>query len=87
MTGRPRCGDLLLAARPVRGLLTGHVCTSMWITCAKQRRACAPAVEMLGIPPPARGLIKGFNWENATRVLWIYKKTRIVHMPYVKAHK
>jgi len=42
---------------------------------------------MLGIPPPARALIKGFNWENATRVLWIYKKTRIVHMSYVKAHK
>ena len=27
-------GDLLLAASPARGLLTGYVRTSMWITCA-----------------------------------------------------
>ncbi len=84
---RPRCGDLLLAAGPVNGLLAGYVCTSMWITCAKRRRACAPAVEMLGIPPPGSAHKRAFNWENATRVLWMQKKPELSTRRAVKAYK
>ena len=84
---RPRCGDLLLAAGPVNGLLAGYVCTSMWITCAKRRRACAPAVEMLGIPPPGSAHKRAFNWENATRALWIQKKPELSTRRAVKAYK
>jgi len=51
--GQPRRNPALIGQRGTFQL-TGHVCTSMWITCAQRRRACAGAVEMLGIPPPGR---------------------------------
>jgi hypothetical protein len=61
------------------------VCTSMWITCAKQHRACAHAVEMLGIPSAARPHIRVFSWENTTHTLCTQRKpelsTRRAAMP------
>ena len=84
---RAPAGDLLLAASLVRGRLVGYVCASMWITCAKRHRACARAVEMLGIPPPGRAHKRVFNWENTTRALCIQKKRELSTPRAAKAYK
>ena len=52
----------LLPASPAARLLPCRLCTNMWMTCAQRRRACAYAVEMLGIPrrwPTRKGLYLG----------------------------
>jgi hypothetical protein len=36
----------------------------MWMTCVQQRRTCACAVEMLGIPLPDRTRGWPFTWEK-----------------------
>jgi len=64
-----RRADLPLAASPVRGLLAGCVCISLWITCAKRHQACVRAVEMLGIPLLGRAGKGAFNWEDMKRAL------------------
>ena len=75
----------LRAARPGTRPADRPVCTSMWITCAKRRQACAHAAEMLGIPPAARPHIRVFSWENTTRTLCTQRKpelsTRRAEMP------
>lgn len=55
-----RRANLPLAASLVRGLLTGCVCISLWITCAKRYQACVRTVEMLGIPLLGRAGKAGF---------------------------
>jgi hypothetical protein len=57
------------------------LCTNMWITCAQRRRACAYAVEMLGIPLPGRNHDRGlYLGERESRPVHA-EKTRIIHMP------
>jgi hypothetical protein len=41
----------------------------MWITCEKQRRACAYSGEMLGIALPRRSHNIAFTWEAAIGIL------------------
>jgi hypothetical protein len=69
------------------GPLAGWVCTRMWITCAKRHRACARAVEMLGIPAPGRGHKRAFNWENTARALCMQEKPELSTRHAAKAHK
>ena len=78
---KPRRAGLLAAASPAIGLLAGFLCTSMWITCAKRRQACAHEVEMLGILPPRRAHEQALNWENTTRSMCTQRKAGIVHTP------
>ena len=77
LSRKPRRADLLLAVGP----LTGIVCISMWISCAKRRQACARGVEMLGIPPPGPAHKRAADWENTTRALCMKRKSAIVHTP------
>jgi hypothetical protein len=60
-----------------KGLLPCCLCTNMWITCAQRRRACAYAVEMLGIPLPVPPPDRNFTWENASRTLCMQRKTEL----------
>ena len=53
------------------------LCTSMWITCAQPRRACAYLVEMLGIPLPGRNHDGAFTWESAVRILCTQRKLEL----------
>ena len=87
LSRKPRRADLLLAASPARRLLTGFLCTSMWITCAKRHQACARAVEMLGIPAPGHAHERALNWENATRTLCMQKEPELSTRHAAKAHK
>jgi hypothetical protein len=83
MSRKPRRADLLLAV----GLLTGVVCISMWISCAKRRQACARVVEILGIPPsgPAN---KGVpDWENTARGLCMQSNRELSTRHAAKARK
>ena len=66
-----------LPATQATGLLPCCLCTNMWITCAQRRRACAYAVEMLGIPLPGRNHDRAFTWESATRILCIQRKPEL----------
>ena len=59
------------------GLLPCCLCTNMWITCAQRRRACAYAVEMLGISLPGRNHDRAFTWESASRILCIQRKPEL----------
>lgn len=72
-----RRADLPLAASLVRGLLTGCVCISLWITCAKRHLACARAVEMLGIPPLGRAGKAGFQLGGYEPTPCAYRGIRI----------
>ena len=65
-----RRADPLLPVSSARGL-SCCLCTNVWMTCAQQRRTCAYAVEMLGIPLRGRNQDKAFTWENASRILCI----------------
>jgi hypothetical protein len=57
------------------------LCTSMWITCAQPRRACAYLVEMLGIPLPGRNHDRGlYLGERGSHPVHA-EKTGIIHMP------
>ena len=57
------------------------LCTSMWITCAQPRRACAYLVEMLGIPLPDRNHDRGlYLGERGSHPVHA-EKTGIIHMP------
>ena len=67
----------LLPASPATRLLPCRLCTNMWITCAQRRRACAYAVEMLGIPLPGRNHERAFTWENASSILCIQRKPEL----------
>ena len=67
----------LLPASAARELRPCCLCTNMWITCAQRRRACAYAVEMLGIPLPVRQPDRNFTWENASRTLCMQSKTEL----------
>ncbi len=82
-SGRPgrarkhRRVDPLLPASQATGLLPCCLCTNMWITCAQWRRACAYAVEMLGIPLSGRNHDRAFIWENASRILCMQRKPEL----------
>jgi len=83
MSRKPRRVDPLLAVGP----LTGVVCISMWISCAKRRQACARVVEILGIRRPAL-LIKGItDWENNTRGLCMQSNRKLSTRHAAKARK
>jgi len=53
------------------------LCTNMWMTCAQRRRACAYAVEILGIPLPARNHDRAFTCESASHILCIPRKSEL----------
>jgi len=72
-----RRAESLLPASPATRLLPCRLCTNMWITCAQRRRACAYAVEMLGIPLPGRNHERAFTWENASSILCIQRKPEL----------
>ena len=80
---RPLAGHASWRANPLphasqaTGLLPCCLCTNMWITCAQRRRACAYAVEMLGIPLPGRNHDRAFTWENASRILCMQRKPEL----------
>ena len=57
------------------------LCTSMWITCAQPRRACAYLVEMLGIPLPGRNHDRGLYLGGRQSHPVHAEKTGIIHMP------
>lgn len=66
-----------LPASQATGLPSCCLCTNMWITCAQRRRACAYAVEMLGIPLPGRNHDRASTWESASRILWMQRKPEL----------
>ncbi len=72
-----RRAEPLLPASPATGLLPCCLCTNMWITCAQRRRACAYAVEMLGIPLPGRNHDRDFTWESASHTLCMQGKPEL----------
>ena len=74
---RDRRAEPLLPASPATGLLPRCLCTNMWITCAQRRRACAYAVEMLGIPLPGCNHDRDFTWESASRTLCVQEKPEL----------
>ena len=76
-----RCTDPLLPASQATGLLPCCLCTNMWITCAQRRRACAYAVEMLGIPLPGRNHDRGLYLGERKSHPVHAEKTGIIHMP------
>ena len=53
------------------------LCTNMWMTCAQRRRACAYAVEMLGIPMPGRNHNRAFTWDSMSRILCMQRKPEL----------
>lgn len=67
----------LLPASAATGLLPCCLCTNMWMTCAQRRRACAYAVEMLGIPLPGRNHDRAFTWESVSRILCMQRKLEL----------
>src|SRR5208337_2668989 len=74
--GTGRAGALLPTG-PAGELVTALLCTTMWITCVKRRRACAYTVEMLGIRLPGRARNRAFTWESAIRTLCIGKNLKL----------
>jgi hypothetical protein len=70
-----------LPASQATGLPSCCLCTNMWITCAQPRRACAYAVEMLGIPLPGRNHDRGLNLGERESHPVHTEKTGIIHMP------
>jgi len=72
-----RRAEPLLPASAARGLLPCCLCTNMWITCAQRPRACAYAVEMLGIPLPVPQPDRNLTWESASRTLCMQRKTEL----------
>ena len=72
-----RADPRLPASHPGNRTAACCLCTNMWITCAQRRRACAYAVEMLGIPLPGRNHDRAFTWESASRILCIQRKPEL----------
>jgi hypothetical protein len=75
-----RHADPLPASRH-ENVLQALLCTTMWITCVKRRRACAHIGEMLGIVLRGRARNRAFTWESAIHALWTEKKSETVHTP------
>jgi hypothetical protein len=75
---RARTGTLTrcLPAR-YENVLQALLCTTMWITCVKRRRACAHIGEMLGIVLLGRARNRAFTWESAIHALWTEKKAKL----------
>ena len=63
------------------------LCTTMWITCVKRRRACVHIGEMLGIVLPGRARNRAFTWESATHDLWTEKERKLSTRHAAIAHK
>jgi hypothetical protein len=63
------------------------LCTTMWITCVKRRRACAHIGEMLGIPLPGSAMTGAFTWECTIHVLWTERKAKLSTRHAAIAHK
>ena len=68
-------------------VLPALLCTTMWITCVKRRRACAHIGEMLGIVLPGRARNRAFTWESAIHALCTEKKTELSTRHAAIAHK
>ena len=68
-------------------VLSALLCTTMWITCVKRRRACAHIGEMLGIVLSGRARNRAFTWESAIRALWTEKKAKLSTRRAAIAHK
>jgi hypothetical protein len=81
-----RHADPLPASRH-ENVLQALLCTTMWITCVKRRRACAHIGEMLGIVLPGRARNRAFTWESAIRALWTEKKAKLSTRRAAIAHK
>jgi hypothetical protein len=62
---------------PATGLLPCCLCTNMWMTCAQRHRACAYAVEMLGIPLRGQNHDRAFTWESGSRILCMQRKLEL----------
>jgi hypothetical protein len=73
-----RHADRCLPARH-ENVLQALLCTTMWITCVKRRRACARLGEMLGIVLPGRARNRAFTWGSAIYALWTEKKRNCPH--------
>jgi len=93
---RPACrpprastGTLARCCLPAgqENVLPALLCTTMWITCAKRRRACALIGEMLRIPLPGRARNRAFTWESAIRALCIEKEQELSTCHAVMPHK
>jgi hypothetical protein len=82
-----RCAHPLRAAQPGKRSADRPVCTSMWITCAKRHQACGRAVEMLGIRPPGRPLIRVLSWEDTSHTLCTPRKPELSTHHAAIAHK
>ena len=82
-----RHAGALLPASRAGELLTGLLCTTMWISCVKRRRACALIGEMLGIALPGRARNRAFAWESAIRALCIEKEPELSTRHAATAHK
>src|SRR5271157_1297079 len=68
-------------------VLQALLCTTMWSTCAKRRRACAHIREILGIVLPGRARNRAFTWESAIRALWVEKERELSTRHAAIAHK
>jgi len=83
---RRHAGALLPAGRQ-ENVLPALLCTTMWITCVKRRRACAHIGEMLGIVLPGRARNRAFTWESAIHALWTEKEPELSTHHAATAHK
>ena len=63
------------------------LCTSVWITCAKQRRACVHRGERLGIALRARTHNTPVTWEIAIHALCIKKNLQFSTRHAETVHK
>jgi len=78
LAGHASTGAPIRYCLPARHRTASYcLCTNMWITCAQRRRACAYAVEMLGIPLPGRSHDRAFTWESASRILCMQRKPEL----------
>ena len=87
---RPACrppraitGMLTRCCVPARdeNVLQALLCTTMWITCVKRRRACARLGGNAGDRVTGRARNRAFTWGSAINALWTAKASEFVHTP------
>ena len=87
---RPACrppraitGMVTRCCLPARheNVLQALLCTTMWITCVKRRRACARLGGNAGDRVTGRARNRAFTWGSAINALWTEKAPEFVHTP------
>jgi hypothetical protein len=81
LAGHASTGAEPLVPALATGLLPCCLCTNMWMTCAQRRRACAYAVEMLGIPLHHHNHDRGLYLRERGSHPVHAEKSGIIHMP------